>query len=807
MAVSGLNLNNLSVDPTTGQVSFSGLTSGIDFQSVVSAIIKARQIPMDSLTADISGRKDKIAAYNDLKTLLTTLKQSVSKLYGAVSFQNANDDFQARSVYASTTRTDGQAPADAASLVNATADNSAAIANHTLEVMRVATAHKISSGSVSSSTGTLGSLIGLTNGSFDLNGTTIDVFASDSLQDLRDRINAANKGTNATGVSASIVTVSASQNVLVLSSDHTGAANAMTLSNEAGGVLASLGLSNDGGTTFANQLQAGLDARLKADGLKDIDRWESNTLVSQTATLSNYISAASASGTFDITIGATTHTIAYNGATDTLQTLRDSINTAFGSSVASIDSDPSGYRLVIDGSGSTVTTSDTTGLLADLGFDNDQVITRDSNNITDLFAGITLSLFNAQEGTTVKLDVSQDLSKPQADIKAFVDAYNAVRQFMNTQNSRNTTTGEKSSDSGPLFSSSTLSNIQSQLASILGTGVEGVDAAFSALAQIGVDFVNNDNLSDPTLANTLEIDSTKLANALINNPDDVRRLFSFDFSASSPKLTLLSFGSNTQYSQAGHTVNVQWEKSYDSSDFDLNSDTPSSPLSDYLTLVDGTFEIHNSGGLVGTITYTAGESLDTLAADIDALAGINADVVVTGDEFHIEIKSDTNDALTFQNDTGGIVAALAISDKGNAVYSANFDGAADGSDDGSATVSGTTITATTQTGANGLKLLYSGNSSMSGATANYTMGLAANLNFSIDDMLANDGVIESELTNLDDQNELANDRINEMQLRLDMQRQTLLARFQRMETQLATAQNIMDQLKQTTDAAFGNNNN
>jgi flagellar hook-associated protein 2 len=422
VAVSGLNLNNLSVDPTTGQVSFSGLTSGIDFQGVVNAIIKARQIPIDSLNTDITGRKDKIAAFNDLKTLLTNLKQSVSKLYGAVSFQNANDDFQARAVYASTTRTDGQAPTDAANLVNATADNSAAIANHTLEIMRVATAHKISSGSVSSTSGTLGSVLGLTNGSFDLNGHTIDVFASDSLQDLRDRINAANKGTNATGVSATIVSVSSTQNVLVLSSDKTGAANAMTLANETGGVLASLGLSDDGGATFANQLQAGLDARLKADGLKDIDRWESNTLLSQTAKLSNYITTASASGSFDVTIGGVTQTISYNGATDTLQTLRDSINTAFGSSVASIDSDPSGYRLVIDGSGSTVTTTDTSGLLADLGFDNDQVITRASNNITDLFAGITLSLFNAQEGTTIKLDVSQDLTKPQADIKSFVDA-------------------------------------------------------------------------------------------------------------------------------------------------------------------------------------------------------------------------------------------------------------------------------------------------------------------------------------------------------------------------------------------------
>jgi flagellar capping protein FliD len=254
-------------------------------------------------------------------------------------------------------------------------------------------------------------------------------------------------------------------------------------------------------------------------------------------------------------------------------------------------------------------------------------------------------------------------------------------------------------------------------------------------------------------------------------------------------------------------VNVQYEKSYDSTDFNLNTETASSPMSDYLTLTDGSFEIHNSGGLVGTISYTAGERLDALAADIDALAGINSDVVFDGEEFHLEIKSDTNEALTFQGDTGGLIAALGIANRGDKVFSANIDGATDGSDDGSATVNGSTITATDQTGADGLMLFYNGTSDLSGATVDYTVGLASQINFAIDDILADDGLIESELTNLDGQNDLANDRINEMQLRLDMQREALLARFRRMETTLATAQNIMDSLKQTVDAAFNNNNN
>ena len=118
------------------------------------------------------------------------------------------------------------------------------------------------------------------------------------------------------------------------------------------------------------------------------------------------------------------------------------------------------------------------------------------------------------------------------------------------------------------------------------------------------------------------------------------------------------------------------------------------------------------------------------------------------------------------------------------------------------TVSGLSLTATDKTGANGLKMIYNGNSSLSGATINYTVGLGAQINFAIDGFLSTDGVIESELNNLDGQNKLATDRINEMQTRLDLERQSLLTKFQHMETTLATAQNIMNSLNSTIGSAF-----
>ena len=51
-------------------------------------------------------------------------------------------------------------------------------------------------------------------------------------------------------------------------------------------------------------------------------------------------------------------------------------------------------------------------------------------------------------------------------------------------------------------------------------------------------------------------DSAKLDAALLNNSDDVRRLFAFDFSTSDPRITLLSFNGATRYAAAGYSLNM-----------------------------------------------------------------------------------------------------------------------------------------------------------------------------------------------------------------------------------------------------------
>jgi flagellar hook-associated protein 2 len=159
-----LNLNNVSISQN-GNVTFSGLSSGLDFEAIVEAIITAKQIPADRISLEISENADKIAEYQTFRNLLTQLRDSLSTLHGAVSIGNTLDIFEAKAAFASTTRTDGQTPTAAANLVGMALTNEAALGSHTLEVLNIATAHKISSDVVASESTALGH-----TGTFTING-------------------------------------------------------------------------------------------------------------------------------------------------------------------------------------------------------------------------------------------------------------------------------------------------------------------------------------------------------------------------------------------------------------------------------------------------------------------------------------------------------------------------------------------------------------------------------------------------------------------------------------------------------------
>ena len=795
----GLNLNNVTI-LSSGRVVFSGLTTGIDFQAVADAIIAAKQIPADRISLEISENAGKIAEYQTFRDLLKDVKDSLSTLYGAVSIGNVDDIFQAKAAFASTSRSDGVTPAAAANLLGLSITNEAALGNHTLEVLNIAKAHKVSSDVVASETTALGFA-----GTFTVKGVTISANATDTLQDIRDRINNANTGSAATKVSASIVTAGTGQNFLVLTADDTG--TTMTLADTSGTVLQSLGVLT-GAAAIKNELQEALSARFKADGLLDIDRFESNLIGSATTLLNAVAKSAAYPGTFDVTGAVGTATISYTSS-DTITTLKDKINldTVNTGVTAAVVTDGSGVRLVwTEGTSAAITLADTNGLLDGLGVDNGLILTRTSNTINDLFAGVTITLFAAEEGTTINTDVDRDLTQVKFKLQAFVAAFNEVKQFINANNLVDDTSGEVIAETGILFGNRTLAQIQAELTAVIGGGIAGVDGNYSVLAQIGIEFVDNSLQTDPTLKDTLKINDTLMDKVLLSNPEDVRKLFTFDFSPSDPRITLIGFSGATTYTAAGYTLNIGAVFVSRNDSKLVNSDTAvlSDATDSFGATTAGTFNVNGVA-----IAYDADgvdgndDTLLTLSTKINnaAIAGVSANVFKDSDgKFTLQITSSFG-ALTVDTDTGDLLAKMALTISDYTVTSANINGAADGSNDGSVTVSGRTLTATNKTNAEGLILLYSGTSTQAGITLNYTTGIGTRMFFDIDQMVTPiTGAVEAEITTFKDQNKVKQERLDRILERLAFDREQIILRFIIMETTLATLNLTRSFLTQYTNS-------
>jgi len=568
---SSLNLNNLVVD-SNGNVSFSGLTSGVDFSNVVSQIIAAKRIPVDILQTKITNNEGRIAALQELQSLLGGLRSSLSTLQGSVSVGGTNDAFSLKQAFASTSRLDTTAPSLAANLIGVSVTNAANLGSHSLEIQQVATAHKVSSNAFASTSTAIAGLtdnasftIGITGGST----ATVNLSSSDTLLDIRDKINNANTGTDATKVSASIVAVSATENYLVITADETG--KNLILTDGTDTPLDTLGVLT--GSSIKTELQTAQKASFTADGILDASFYHSVLVTDSAAAFSGYTSVTAGSHSFEIrdTAGALVGTVNY-ADTDSLDDLATTIGAISGVS-AQVVADSGQFRLQITKDDGTAVTleNDTDNLLSELTFTkpNLKVIERDNNTINDLFPGITLTLFQAEVGTTIKIDVEQNLTSIKTDVQNFITAYNTVREFINKQSQIDLKTGVPAEDA-VLFGSTTLDQISAQIGDIVGRGVVGVNSEFSVLRQAGITFetLNPNNTLD---ANKLVLNEADLDDALLNNAEDVRRLFAFDFTSSDPNVSLVSFTGASSYNASGYTLNVDFDDRYKSSETTTNT--------------------------------------------------------------------------------------------------------------------------------------------------------------------------------------------------------------------------------------------
>ncbi len=233
---------------TAPLVSFAGLASGFNYRDLVDAIIAQERVPATRLEAEQAAISARRSALDTYRGLLAAVKGAATTLRDGTAFDATT---------ATTTITSGTRALATVSTAPGVTPGSVS-----LSVDQLARAAKYVATGVADASADLASV-----GTFTINGQAVDVTAGMSLADVRDAINAKNTGSTPTGVTASILSVTPTEQRLVLSSTTTGAAG-LTIADTAGTVLQSLGLLDGGGVVPpAAVLQEGADAIFRLDGI------------------------------------------------------------------------------------------------------------------------------------------------------------------------------------------------------------------------------------------------------------------------------------------------------------------------------------------------------------------------------------------------------------------------------------------------------------------------------------------------------------------------------------------------------------
>lgn len=338
-------------------------------------------------------------------------------------------------------------------------------------------------------------------------------------------------------------------------------------------------------------------------------------------------------------------------ATDTLQDIRDKINTVTGTTgvQASVVKVAEGQSTIVltsteNGSTNRMTLSDDTGnVLENMGilsldsgtgtmeinpakeidpgndakFTMDGVsITRPSNDVNDLVDGLSISLFDAAPGTTINVSVEQDLTAAKKAILGFVDAYNAVKSFINEKTYVDPQT-QKAGDGAVLLGNSTVKSVETSLQQIVGSTPSrstSSDNDLAVLAQIGITLTSAAEAGGGTddskySAGTLKIDDTKLNDMLINNVDEVAELFNFKATTDNPAFNMTSFTGNTGAGNYEFSVTKDADGKITDATYTLNGETKNATINgSSLTTADG-LKIFYNGAAGATETATIDTSV------------------------------------------------------------------------------------------------------------------------------------------------------------------------------------------------------
>jgi len=469
-----------STSPQTA-FNFDGVISGLQTGSIINAMVSLQQAPITALQNQITTDNARDAAYQSVSSAVSSFQTALQSLLVSNNVMGTS----------ATTSTSG--------ILTATASSAATTGPFQVWVSRLATATSVTTGGAGTAQ-PLGTAIDPTQtlanagfattptvGTFTINGKSINVSSTDTLNSVIGSINS-----SGAGVTASLV------------NDAYGRANVLQVKSNTSGQVVQLGSAGDTSNFLSAMglVASGTDTVTSADPLGTI-----NAGAALSAERTNLGSIA-ASGSFSI-----------NGTTinwtnsDSLNTIIGRINSSGAGVTAGYNQQTDQLTLTNSATGSTaMTLSDTSGnFLQTMGLVNgsnqsvqqsygqtaayainnqSNVQYSNSNTITNALPGVTLNLQSAQASGSgpVTVTVARNTSGADANVQSFVSAYNTLMTTLDSavQESSSSSGSTSTTPNGPLAGDPSILQLQSNIRQLMTNAATGSTGTYTTLASIGI---------------------------------------------------------------------------------------------------------------------------------------------------------------------------------------------------------------------------------------------------------------------------------------------------------------------------------
>lgn len=740
----------MSIGSSLSGVTFSGLSSGIDTEGLISRLLQVEAIPIRRLQLQEAQLNSRSSVLQQLKNQLQTLSTNAAGLNSLAAFNPIT------------------ASSSDSAVATISAGAGAVAGSYDLAVSKLAKAHKISSTAQTDTTSALNLA-----GKFVVNGKAITVVATDSLSAIAQKITNAN-----VGVTASVIDGGSGSAYLTVTASSTGATNTIQVADLEGTVADTLGLVA-GAAVVREPIANG-------------------------ATGYGMSSTSSAVGSLFGVSGLAAGTVLINGVgvsidlnADSLSGIADKINAAGTGATATVRSvEKNGatvYKLDIVGA-STPTFTDDQNILGSLGilqqpFGSELVaaqsaeytldtiaFTSESNSITTVIPGATLTLLAADAITpkTATLNLTRDTEGVKSSVQGFVDSFNSVVDFIK----QNSVFDKDTFASGALFGDPVARQVESAITDLLFNTVPGLTGTYTNLSQLGFSMSEEGKL---------EFDQAAFDTAMATDPAAVSSVFRAMGQGSIDSIVFVSSSDKTVASGAGaYDVSITQLATKGSYTGSVAQTSPST-VPETLTF-DGTL----FGSTPYQLVLPTGSTAAAAVAQINADSSLKDLIVASLDGGMLKIESKrygTNGNFTVDSDLAAAAdnSGIGIGQPGTAIVGLDVAGTINGEaatgngqflvgDSGNATTSG-------------LQIQYTGLVTGLVGTVKFTKGIAAQMTdsvFTFTDSIS--GLLTSTDKAIQEQVASIEQSITDIEERLERRETELRARFAAMEQTISQYQ-------------------